>query len=119
MLSFTWLRISDSVVGPFGIKRTLAELKLIEMFFPAVESLEDRPMQVLECLVAADFNHAADLLVRELLADGPTRKEHGDDVQVRRSRRRAAWSLGRTHRTLRGLAIVPLRNLIFRDQYFQ
>ena len=52
-------------------------------------------MQLFECLVAADFDHAADFLVGELLADRPAQQEDRDDVQVRRRRRRGRCDAAR------------------------
>ena len=43
----------------FGVERTLAEMELLGLFIPAVERLEDRPMQVFQRLIAPDLDRAA------------------------------------------------------------
>ena len=67
-------RNGNAVVGSVGIVRTLAELKFISMVIGTVICLEDSLVQLFQRLVAADFNHAADLLVGELLAGWPATK---------------------------------------------
>src|SRR5208337_3941745 len=89
------------------------------MCVATVVRLEDGVMQLFEGLVATDFDHAADFLVGELLADRPTHQVDRYDIQAHRSRRRgrcsAARLVGWTRRTLRLLASVPRRKLVIWD----
>src|SRR5262249_409436 len=115
--------IRNPVVESVWIERPFAELKLVQMLIPAIIRLEGGVMELRESLVAADFNRAANHLVGELLAGGPTGQEERKHVQLCRrrlcrSRRLAHGRLSRSG-TSRRLALVPGRELVFRNQYLQ
>src|SRR5207244_2523694 len=109
----------NTVVGSLRIERTFAELKLVQMFLPTVVRLEYGVMELLERLVAADFNHAADCLAGKLFADGPTRQVDRHDVQVSGRHGHADRAVDWAHPVLRRLALVPRRDLVFREQHLE
>lgn len=72
-LAFPVLPVWNSVIGTVRVERPAAELEFVQMFVPAIVGPEDGFLELLERLVAADLDDAADLLVSKLLSHGPTR----------------------------------------------
>jgi len=67
-----------------GIEWSLAKLKLIEALFPAVISFENRMVQVVKRLIAANFDHAANFLFGVLCGYRTASEEHLEHVRRRR-----------------------------------
>ena len=72
------------------------------MLLKTIVCFEDGVMQVFECLIAPDFNHAADLLIGELLSgeimnatglasESPMKALKTDSLEFAFTNRRVLW----------------------------